>query len=89
MCEKKLSGFGVQIPLKCIESMHFYSCHSPLLKTPVRICLKIYFVQGERGGGNYDLLIQNLIRKYEDDLEQFLLFCMVFILSKCTGFTVL
>ena len=23
----------------------------------------------ERGGGNYDLLYQNLIRKYEDDLE--------------------
>ena len=24
---------------------------------------------GERGGGNYDLLYQNSVRKYEDDLE--------------------
>ena len=23
----------------------------------------------ERGGGNYDFLYQNLVRKYEDDLE--------------------
>ena len=26
-------------------------------------------VQDERGGGNYDLLYRNSIRKYEDDLE--------------------
>ena len=25
--------------------------------------------QDERGGGNYNLLYQNSIRKYEDDLE--------------------
>ena len=25
----------------------------------------------ERGGGNYNLLYQNSVRKYEDDLEQF------------------
>ena len=31
--------------------------------------LKICFPQAERGGENYDLLYQNSIRKYEDDLE--------------------
>ena len=31
--------------------------------------LKIFFLQGERGRENYDLLYQNSIRKYEDDLE--------------------
>ena len=31
--------------------------------------LKIYFPQDKRGGGNYYLLYQNSIRKYEDDLE--------------------
>ena len=31
--------------------------------------LKICFRQAERGGENYDLLYQNSIRKYEDDLE--------------------
>ena len=31
--------------------------------------LKICFPQDERDGGNYNLLYQNSIRKYEDDLE--------------------
>ena len=31
--------------------------------------LEICFPQDERGGENHDLLYQNLIRKYEDDLE--------------------
>ena len=39
--------------------------HSKLHVELLRIC----FPQDERGGGNYDLLYQNSIRKYEDDLE--------------------
>ena len=31
--------------------------------------LKICFPKAEKGGENYNLLYQNLIRKYEDDLE--------------------
>ena len=34
---EKLLIYGVHIPRKCIESMHFYSCPSPPLKPPVRI----------------------------------------------------
>ena len=57
--------------------MHFYSCPSLLLKTPGRIFWKsaspktegVVEGGGEWGGGNYDLLYQNSIRKYEDDLE--------------------
>ena len=31
---KKFSIYGVHIPRKCIESMHFHSCPSPPFKTP-------------------------------------------------------
>ena len=31
----------------------------------------VCYPQDERGEGNYDLLYQNLIRKYEDDLEHY------------------
>ena len=61
--------YGVHIPRKCIESIHFYSCSSSPLKTPGRIILHICFPQAKRGGENYDLLYQNSIRKYEVDLE--------------------
>ena len=37
---KKFSIYGVHIPRKCIESMHFYLCSSPPLKTPGRTFLK-------------------------------------------------
>ena len=33
MCGENVSIYGIHIPRKCIESMHFYSCPSPLLKT--------------------------------------------------------
>ena len=70
MCGKKFSIYGVNIPRKCIESRHFYSCPSPQLKTPSRKkLLSSCFPQDERGVGNCDLLYQNSIRKYEDDLE--------------------
>ena len=29
----------------------------------------VFPLTAERGGGNYDLLYQNSVRKYEDDLE--------------------
>ena len=35
MFGKKFSIYGVHIPRKCIESMHFYSCSSPPLKLQV------------------------------------------------------
>ena len=37
MCGKKFSIYGVHIPRKCIESMHFHSCPSSSLKSPGRI----------------------------------------------------
>ena len=60
---------------KIIESMLFYSCPTPPLKTPGRI---FCFPQDRSGGGSYDLLYQNSIRKYEEDLEhQFISFGMI------------
>ena len=53
-----------------IESMHFHSCHSPPLKTLGRIFGKSVSPKNEGVYiGSYDLLYQNSIRKYEDDLE--------------------
>ena len=69
MCGEIFSIYGIHIPRKCIESMHFYSCFNPPLKTSGRIFLKICFAQDKSDGGNYDLLYQNSIGKYEDDLE--------------------
>ena len=37
--------------------------HSP------RLFRKLFSTKGERDGGNYDLIYQNSIGKYEDDLE--------------------
>ena len=36
--------------------------------------LKICFPQDEGGGENYDLLYQNSIRKYKDDLEHYFIY---------------
>ena len=41
------SIYGVLIPRKCIESLHFYSYPSPALKTPARIFLKSVFPKTE------------------------------------------
>ena len=59
MCGENFSVYGVHIPR---ESMHFYSCSRQNF-------LKICFPHDERGEENYDLLYQNSVRKYEDDLE--------------------
>ena len=69
MCGKKFSIYGVHIPIKCIESVDFYSCPSSPLKNPGKIVWKSVFIQDEKGGENYDLVYQNSIRKYEDELE--------------------
>ena len=70
MCGKKFSIYGVPIPRKCIESMHFYSWPSPPFKTPGRMFWKSVS-PGGRAGGSYDFLYQNSVRKYEDDLKHY------------------
>ena len=38
--------------------------------SPRQHCFQhLFFPTAERGGANYDLLYQNSVRKYEDDLE--------------------
>ena len=80
---KHFQIYGVHIPRKCIDSRQFYSCPSQLktfchhalgrrklLISPGSILSKICFPPtAERGGGKYDLLYQNSVRKYEDDLK--------------------
>ena len=65
MCGKKLSIYGDHIPRRCIEPMHFHLCAEKSKQDFLKIC----FLQDEGGGENYDLLYQNSIRKYKDDLE--------------------
>ena len=49
--------------------MLFFLFPSPPLKTPGRYFWKTVYPKTEVVGGSYDLLYQNSIRKYEDDLE--------------------
>ena len=41
----------------------------PHSKLQIEFFENLFPSQGERGEGNYDLLYQNAVRKYEDDLE--------------------
>ena len=48
--------------------MYFYSGQNSTQNSGQNV-LEICFPQDENGGGNYDLLHQNSIRKHEDDLK--------------------
>ena len=65
---EKYLNFGVCIPRKCIQPRHFYSCPR-FSKFQEEFFENLFPATAERGGENYDLLYQNSIRKYEDDLE--------------------
>ena len=44
--------------------------HAPIPHSKLQVeFLENLFPQDERGGGNYELVYQNSIRKYEDDIE--------------------
>ena len=75
----KDTSFHVSINfLQCFISLQnacfCYLCPSPSFRTPGKTFLKICFPQDERGGGNCDLLYQNSVRKYENDLEHQLVY---------------
>ena len=90
MCGKKFSIYGVHIPRKCIESMHFYSCPSPPLKTPGRIFWKS--VSPKTKGVEETMIcfikIQSENMKMTWNISLFI-FCMICNFSKCDGFTIL
>ena len=84
MCEENFQIYDVHIPRKCIGILTHAPHHSKLApnflsshprKKEITHSPRKYFFEnlfpptGERGGGNYDLLYQNLIRKYDDGLE--------------------
>ena len=51
--------------------------HAPVLYSKLQVnVLRICFPQDKRGGGNYDLLYQSPIRKYEDDLEHMFIYIL-------------
>ena len=65
---------------------HDLVLHSKLQAEFFKTC----FPQEKRGGGNYDLLYQNSVRKHKDDLEHYLFtFCMIYNFYRCDGYTVL
>ena len=68
MCGENVSIYGAHIPRNALNLCSF--THASVLhsKLQVEYILKICCPQDRRGGGRYDLLYQNSIRKYEDDL---------------------
>ena len=74
MCGENFQIYGAHIPRKCIDSRHFYSCPPPTQNSPLNFLSsrpkeKSVPPTAEMGGRNYDLLYQNSVRKYKDDLE--------------------
>ena len=82
--------YGVHIPRKCIESMHFYSCPSPPLKTPGRVFWKS--ISPKTKGVEETMIcfikIQSENMKMTWNISLFI-FCMICKFSKCDDFTVL
>ena len=83
MCEKNFQSYGVHFPRKGIDLSHAPP-HSKLTPkflssrprqkeitfSPRQHSFENLFPPTtERSGGNYDLLYQNSVRKYKDDLE--------------------
>ena len=90
MCGKNFSIYGVHIPRKCIESMHFYSCPSPPLKTPGRIFWKS--VSPKTKGMEKTMICFIKIQSENSKMKwniSFFICCLICNFSKCDGFTVL
>ena len=68
MCGKYFSIYGVHILRKSLNLGFFTQAPVPHSKLLVEFFENL-FLLAERVGGSYDLLYQNSIRKYEDDLE--------------------
>ena len=77
---KNFQIYGVHIPRKCIESWHskldpkfFLSSHLRQKQNThspgQRFFENLFLPTAEGGGGNYDLLYQNSIRKHEVNKE--------------------
>ena len=85
--------YVVHIPIKCIESMEFYSCASSPVKTPGRIFWKSVSPKTKRVEETIIcfIKIQSENIKVTWNINVFKLFCfyMICILFKCDGFTVL
>ena len=68
MCRENVSIYGAHIPRNALNLCSF--THAPVLHSILQVdyILKTCFPQDRKGGGRYDLLCQNSVRKYEDDL---------------------
>ena len=69
MCGKRFSIYGVHIPQKCIECIIFTHAPVPHLKFQVEFFENLFPPKTEGVEESYDLLNQNSVRRYEDDLE--------------------
>ena len=69
MCGKNSQIYDVHIPIKCIKSRYSYLHFRFPLKSPGRIFENLLSPTAESSGENYDLLYQNSIRKFGDELE--------------------
>ena len=89
-CGKHFSVYGVRIPRKCIESMHFHSWSSLRLKCRGIIFWKSvsHMMKGVEKTMICLIKIQSKKKKMTWNIGLFI-FCMSCIFSKCDGFTVL
>ena len=69
MFGKNFLIYSVHIPRKCIESSIFTHAPVPHSKLQAEFLEILFPPRAERSGENYDLLYQNSIKKYEDELE--------------------
>ena len=64
---KNFSVYGVHIPRKSLNL--FFFTHAPVPHS--KLLVELFVSPKTEGvGGSYDLLYQNSIRKYEDNLER-------------------
>ena len=89
MCGEFFLIYGVHIPRKCIESMHFYLCPIPPLKTRGRIFWKSVSrkMEGVEEVMICSIKIQSENKKMTWTISLFT-FCMISNFSKSDGFIV-
>ena len=86
--EKIFTFYGIHIPTKCIESIHFYSCPSSWLKTLGKIFINL-FLQRKKVWRK----LWFAFSKFNQKIWRWLgalgySYCMICNFSKCDGLTV-
>ena len=89
MCRKFFSIYGVHIPRKCNESIHFYFCASPPLKTQSRVFWKFVSLKTKWVEKTMIFFIKNQSENMKIACNiSSIIFCVIYNFSKYDVFTV-